>query len=110
MCPFDPSTRLLHLERDVLRALCRPLADELRERLNSELKAYQWRSEDHRIVFRALQRVRKVSPASLREQLPARAARMGFPDIDWPSFFEVCVPGEDIENWVCDLKASARAH
>src|ERR1700690_587601 len=110
MCPRDPSKRLLHLEHDVLPALCSPLADGVRERLNSELETYPWQSEDHRVVFRTLQRVRKASPASLREQLPAYAARMGFPDIDWPSFFEACVPSEDIEHWVCDLKASARAH
>jgi len=43
-----------------------------------------------------------------REQLPAQATRMGFPDIDWDAFFG---PGDspqpDIDEAIRRLKAQA---
>lgn len=51
------------------------------------LRGYAWRDEEHRVVFEALARARNVHLIPLREQLPAHATRMGFPDVDWPLYF-----------------------
>jgi len=105
-----PSQRLCALERSILRALCQAsLPDALRQGICRELATYQWRLADHRIVFAALQRARTASSSPLREQLPAHATRMGFPDINWAVLF---VPGEaveGIERLVTDLRAAERA-
>jgi hypothetical protein len=42
------------------------------------------------VVFEALGRLRDASaltPSELREQLPAQATRMGFPDVSWDNYF-----------------------
>jgi hypothetical protein len=77
----------LHLiERRVLCALCggAPGADaDLIVKLNS----YQWMDAEHRIVFEALSKILPCDALSLQELLPAQATRMGFPDVDWRSYF-----------------------
>ena len=108
MHPTDPCERLRELERNLLRGLCQPLPDALRERTNRELATYRWRAADHQIIFDALQRIGSTATGSLRERLPAQAVRMGFPDIDWTFFFDPRTDGGTIEKIVSDLQAAAK--
>ena len=52
-----------------------------------ELHSHRWQDPEHRIVYEALAGVRVFDILSLREQLPAQATRMGFPDVDWTLYF-----------------------
>lgn len=79
------------LEREILQLLCN-LSDEPPERARSHalcnLVAHDWKDGDHRAVFNALRRSPGRDPKLLREQLPAEATRLGFPDVDWTEYFE----------------------
>ena len=75
-------------EQTLLRQLCTsgittPETEALRR-----LAQYKWEGRDHQVVFDALLRLANVPPESLRARMPIEATRMGFPDIDWPAFFE----------------------
>jgi hypothetical protein len=81
----------LALERSVLRALC--TADSDSGLTISDAKAllakYVWRDADHRVVFESLCGLpRDLSRGQLREQLPAQATRLGFPDVDWEKYLK----------------------
>jgi len=97
--------RLIGLESSVLRSLCtgeESIAS--RERLTRELAAYPWRVPEHRVVYEALARIREQDPASLREQLPSQATRMGFPDVDWTLYLDGSERSErSLEDMVRDL-------
>lgn len=90
---FDSSTPQLPitLERKILRCFCSedipgPVFAELR----AKLIRYIWRDHDNRVVFDCLQRLtdaKSLTPSQLREQLPAQATRMGFPDVKWENYF-----------------------
>lgn len=79
------------LEREILQLLCN-LPDGPPERARSHalcnLVAHEWKDGDHRVVFNALRRSPGRDPKSLREELPAEATRLGFPDVDWTEYFE----------------------
>jgi hypothetical protein len=88
---------LTKLEREVLRLLCNlPDAPPDRPRAHAlcQLAPHEWKDADHRIVFDALRRSPGREPALLREQLPAEATRLGFPDVDWTAYF--------VETLSCD--------
>jgi len=103
----NPRDRVYALERSILRALCqKSLPDSVRQNVTCALAAYRWQIEDHRIVFAALEKAGKPNCVSLREQLPAHATRMGFPDVDWGGLFEPGEPVESVEQLVSDLKAA----
>ncbi len=51
------------------------------------LREYTWRDVEHGLVYAAIERLGSRDPQTLREQLPAQATRMGFPDIDWQMYF-----------------------
>jgi hypothetical protein len=78
------------LEREVLRLLCnlpdRP-PDRARSHALCNVSSHDWKDADHRVVFDALRRSPGKEPALLREQLPAEATRLGFPDVDWADYF-----------------------
>lgn len=84
---FDFVTKL---EREVLRLLCK-LPDAQPDRARSHalcnLSSHDWKDIDHRVVFDALRRSPGREPVLLREQLPAEATRLGFPDVDWAEYF-----------------------
>jgi len=97
-------------EREILRRLCAlsQSADQSAD-LRKSLAAYVWRDPEHRIVFEALGRLAiQLTPSQLREQLPAQATRMGFPDVNWQNYF--CADESDsgdLEYLIRQLLASS---
>ncbi|MFZ0583224.1 MAG: hypothetical protein WA690_13265 [Candidatus Acidiferrales bacterium] len=92
----DKSLAIFELERKTLRALCRERLDgparadldaQSRAAAVSELLLHNWQDAEHRIVFEALARLPGRDAAELRRQLPAQATRMGFPDVQWETYF-----------------------
>lgn len=80
---------LAELERRILRQLCSSsIAAEEWNRVTDRLTTRDWSDPEHRVVFEALRAIRSSDPRARREQLPAQATRMGFPDVDWRSYLE----------------------
>lgn len=91
----EHSAAIHQSEFEILRALCgHALGVPEREELIRNLEDYEWREEEHRVVFQAIMRLRRADADSLREHLPGAATRMGFPDIFWEEYF-TAEPGED---------------
>jgi len=80
--------QIVELERAILRAMCGMLAPAQIETAREALRKYVWRDEEHRVVFEALARAGRADPVTIREQLPAHATRMGFPDVNWTLYFD----------------------
>jgi hypothetical protein len=92
------------IERRVLRALCTgEFPPDVRLSISNDLDSHRWSDPEHRIVFEALAKIPTCETDSLRELLPAQATRMGFPDVDWPRYFET-----DSEAHI-DVRALVRA-
>jgi hypothetical protein len=71
------------------------------------LENYRWHDPEHRVVYEALQAVRGGARLSLREELPAHATRLGFPDVGWQDYFDCAGLGQtDIGVLVKQLKAA----
>ena len=90
------------LERAVLTALCaRPerLADWPSAR--ARLEPHVWQDPDHAAIFEAIARV-EGRCLNWREYLPAQLTRMGFPDINWASFF-VKEPSQKLSELIAAL-------
>jgi hypothetical protein len=105
------TTRVLALELKVLRALCaNPSAEGSRKMVIRELSIRTWENAEHRIVFEAITRLGGRDPQRLREDLPAQATRMGFPDVDWGAYLvPEGAPPTDLEALVRDLTAASSA-
>ncbi len=89
------------LERQVLQALCRAAAQGSNSAWQQRLTGYRWQEPIHRLVFEILCDLPRISPAALREQLPTRLTRRGFPDADWEIFFAPSAPAaEKIEELI----------
>ena len=106
----DKSLAIFELERKILRAICHEQVDSLargdldaqgRAADVSELLSHKWQDAEHRVVFEALARLPGRDGAELRRQLPAQATRMGFPDVQWETYFAS-------ETW--DVAKSDDAH
>lgn len=79
---------VLQLEKLVLRLLCvgtaqGPVADAL----SPLLRDYEWESTLHRAIFNAIAAAPSDDPEILRQLLPAKLTRMGFPDVEWDEIF-----------------------
>jgi hypothetical protein len=103
--------RVLELERETLCALCvRASMNAQHPTAMRELSNHVWQDAEHRVVFEAIQRLSSSDPKLLREQLPAQATRMGFPDVSWERYFS---PAEkekkDFEALVRELLAAPNA-
>lgn len=106
------------LERRLLRALCSasPKRSELREEddektleaILTALRRHQWQNPEHRVVFEALALLPGRSKKELREQLPAQATRMGFPDVDWDEYFAPRAAESPLESLVAELLEASR--
>jgi hypothetical protein len=106
------------LERKILCALCSAAATrtEVREEADTRtrnailtaLRTYQWQDPEHRVVFEALISLPGRSMKELREQLPAQATRMGFPDVNWDEYFAARAAGSPIESLIAELLAASR--
>jgi hypothetical protein len=76
------------LELALLQALCASVdVHAVLEHGTSIPTGFEWQNPDHGIVYAALCKVPNRDRRPLREQLPAIATRMGFPDIDWEAYF-----------------------
>lgn len=51
------------------------------------LRNYRWRVQLHQVIFNALASIPSDGPALLRQLLPAKLTRLGFPDVEWEEFF-----------------------
>jgi hypothetical protein len=86
----EPSTDPADLERRVLRHICQSrLTRAAWAEIARALREYTWRDVEHGLVYAAIERLASRDPKALPEQLPAQATRMGFPDIDWQTYFAV---------------------
>jgi len=75
------------MERQILQALCgNSVSGAGRERIISLLATHFWSNPEHKVVYDALRALRTTDPDARREQLPAQATRMGFPDVDWQNY------------------------
>jgi hypothetical protein len=104
----DPLTTT-ELEFALLRALCTGSRSHAAcAKLASELKDYPWQNADNRVIYEALIEIGNLDAETLRWQLPAATARMGFPDIDWQRYF---VPSpvhiDRLNDLIRDLKSRA---
>jgi hypothetical protein len=76
------------LELEILRSLCTPqLSASSRDSILHSLAHHSWQDAEHRVVYESLRRVHGSTPAALRDELPAAATRLGFPDTDWSRYF-----------------------
>jgi hypothetical protein len=107
----------LDLESRILRALCSgPAAfgssgaDHAPEgaAILAELRAHRWQDPEHRVVFEALTLLPGRQGNELREQLPAQATRMGFPDVNWDAYFAANADDIPLEALVAELLAPSR--
>jgi len=77
---------LVALERRILRRVCSSeLPPPELSAVQRELVGYEWLGAEHQIVWDALTRMPRGVP-ELGKLLPAEAARMGFPDVEWGDF------------------------
>jgi len=75
-------------ERVVLSALCQGTAQgSVRESARRILTPYRWQEPLHQIVYQVLLAIPLDSPELVRQQLPARLTRAGFPDVEVRDFF-----------------------
>ena len=66
----------------------------------SQLTAYRWQESDNKVVYEALRAIKSRYPETRRDELPAQATRMGFPEVDWKPYFE---PDEELGSHLQDL-------
>ena len=108
---------VLDLESRILRALCSaPTAfgssnavhESERAAILATLHSHRWQDPEHRVVFEALTRLPGRQAAELREQLPAQATRMGFPDVNWQKYFTAAPADSALETLVAELLATSR--
>lgn len=78
----------LELEKLVIAALCAGVSDGLvRDSLLPMFRDYSWQFPMHQVIFSALDSIPSSDPAILRQMLPAKLTRLGFPDVEWEEFF-----------------------
>ncbi len=81
--------RLIQTECLVLQALCQGTREgSVREAGRRILEDYRWREPTHRVVLEVLMTMPASSPETIRDLLPCRLTRMGFPDVAWEHFFQ----------------------
>jgi hypothetical protein len=98
---------LAKIERQLLRLLCQSRGSAAMEEAQCELVGYRWREQEHRIVFESLEKVRGQDWLSLPTQLPAHAARAGFPDVEWEVYFQPLAAPVEISTLLRELKRAS---
>jgi hypothetical protein len=104
---------VIDLESRVLRALCSNPSSRIdissaQAIMLAQLRPHRWQNPEHRVVFEALTALPGCSATELREQLPAQATRMGFPDVNWENYFASVAADSAIESLVAELLATSR--
>lgn len=75
-------------EKLAIQALCcGTLQGVVRETVMTLLFNYRWRVQLLQVIYQALSSIPSNDPAILRQLLPAKLTRLGFPDIEWEEFF-----------------------
>lgn len=107
----NSAQRTIEIERLALSLLCQPRpGDASRTKLEQRIATYAWRNREHQIIFEALCEIRSKDPQVIREQLPARLTRKGFPDLDVEALFEpLDVDSRSAWNLIRSLTKSLRA-
>jgi hypothetical protein len=108
MSSDDSSIIATQIERDILRELC---AGQIESKdwhsIVNRLSAHEWRDPEHKVVFDALQAVKSDDALTRRQELPAQATRMGFPDVDWGKYLDAdAQPGVPIEQLIGGLASA----
>jgi hypothetical protein len=97
------------LEAKILRALCsEPATSTDRANTLARLNKHHWQGPEHRVVFEALTLLPNRELKELREQLPAQATRMGFPDVAWEEYFAPEIQNTDPEVLLKELQAATQ--
>jgi hypothetical protein len=103
---FRPALERQFLQRFCSEDLLEPAAAAIKKKLGS----YTWCDSDNRIVFEAVCRLGSLTPltaSQLRQQLPAQATRMGFPDVNWENYLGHDSPDrKDIRDLLEELLAA----
>ncbi len=80
---------IINTERRVLQALCRGTrGGSVRDVGKLLLQNYRWREASHQAIFDALISIPSEDPLVIRDQLPSRITRRGFPDVAWEEIFK----------------------
>jgi hypothetical protein len=87
--PARSKESVIQTERRVLQALHHGTPQEpVEEAARLTLKDYRWREPSHGVIFEILIGIPGGAPEVIREQLPARLTRKGFPDVDWENILK----------------------
>ena len=99
----------LNVEVFVLRLLCAGTSQgAVRDHLLPLLSRYPWNSTLHRAIFKAIVSIPSDDPILLRQLLPAKLTRLGFPDVEWEELFvPVPMSGDEAMELVRKLLAGA---
>ena len=88
MPPSSESEAERSLELIILRALCQGTPEgSVRASAKRILGSYRWREPLHQAVFEVIMGMPKHDTRVIRDLLPARLTRRGFPDFNLPDFF-----------------------
>lgn len=98
---------IIDAERRLLRALCQGTPEgSVREIARKLLADYRWQDLIHQVVFNCLIDFPSDAPLAIRDQLPGRVTRKGFPDVPWEEFFQPLSisrqEAEDLMRQLCD--------
>lgn len=84
------------IERRLLQFLCEwKSGAPMRSEVLVRLREYVFRAVEHQVLFDCLQAMPLDRPELIRELLPARLVRAGFPDFDLAPFFEASEVNEE---------------
>ncbi len=99
---------IVQTEHLVLCALCQGTPEgSVQETARVILQSYHWREPLHQVIFNVLMSIPTESPAMIRNQLPARLTRKGFPDVAWEDFFRPhSLSREEVERLMRQLRDS----
>lgn len=99
----------IEIEREILRALCgAAVGFEDWQRAVGRLARHKWRDPEHAVVYGTLRALKTSDGQERREQLPAQATRMGFPDVDWQLYrIEGVEMGDPLDRLIDTLEKTA---
>jgi len=105
----EENQRLVDLEHLVLRALCRGTPQgSLRQAARRILAGYRWHDPLYESVFKIIMSLPSDDPQVVRDELPARLTRSGFPDFDLDDFFRpVELSHEQVLNLMNQMNTKA---
>src|SRR5213594_3953401 len=111
MPPSSESEAERSLELIILRALCQGTPEgSVRASAKRILGSYRWREPLHQAVFEVIMGMPKHDTRVIRDLLPARLTRRGFPDFNLSDFFGGrAVARKRVEAAMQQLKCKSRS-